>query len=188
MGVPTFESTGLLPHGRFACDLDEFERVFVLAPSFSSSTTRRAIFADFLSALELLDAIAPGLVERIWFGGGFTTAKPDPSDIDATFLLNADVHDGLAPDARARLETLLSHDGFKGLGMSVDGFMLVRRPAANPWARGGGVQEKATPYLVKRGAWDDWWSRHRVHGTPDERPKIEDAPPRRGYVEVIIDA
>jgi hypothetical protein len=188
MGVPAFESTGLLPHGRFVCDLDEFEQTFVLASQFSTSVTRQPIFADFRLALDLLEELAPGIVERIWFGGGFTTAKPDPTDIDATFLLNAHVHDTLHPDAKSRLEALLTYGGFKGLGMSVDGFMLVRRPAANPWAAGGDVRPNATPYLVKRGAWDDWWSRHRIHGTAAEKPKIEDAPARRGYVEVIIDA
>jgi hypothetical protein len=188
MGVPAFESTGLLPHGRFSCDLDEFERAFVLDPQFESSTKRRAIFADLRSSLDLLEAVAPGVVERIWFGGGFTSSKIDPSDVDATFLLNADVHDNLSDEARERLEALLTIGGFKGLGLSVDGFMLVRRPVANPWAGDGGVRSNATPYLVKRGAWDDWWSRHRVYGTPTERPKVEDAPPRRGYVEVIISA
>lgn len=188
MGVPAFEPTGLLPHGRFACDLDEFERTFVLDPQFASSTTRRNLFGDFRSALNVVQAIAPGLVERIWFGGGFTSAKPDPSDIDVTFLLNAETHDSLSDEARERIETLLTVGGFKGLGLSVDGFMLVRRPVANPWTSDGGVRSNATPYLVKRGAWDDWWSRHRVHGTATEKPKVEDAPPRRGYVEVIIDA
>jgi hypothetical protein len=187
MSVPAFEPTGLLPHGRFACDVEEFERVFVLDSHFDDSETRQQLFADFRSALALLQAIAPGIVERIWFGGGFTTGKMDPADIDATFLLNAEVHDHLDDEARGRLETLLTHGGFKGIGLSVDGFMLVRRPAANPWQNDGGVRANATPYLAKRGAWDDWWSRHRVHGTPEEKPKVEDAPPRRGYVEVIID-
>nr|BFF10438.1 hypothetical protein GCM10025699_17410 [Microbacterium flavescens] len=188
MGVPAFEPSGLLPHGRFACDLDEFERVFVLEPRFVDSTTRRALFGDFRSALELVQAIAPRGVERVWFGGGFTTSKSDPSDIDATFILNAAIHDTLGDEARERLAALLTHGGFKGLELSVDGFMLVRTEVANPWTGDGGVRPGATPYLVKRGAWDDWWSRHRVHGTATEKPKAEDAPPRRGYVEVIIDA
>lgn len=188
MGVPAFEPSGLLPHGRFACDLDEFERSFVLDARFAGSTTRRRLFGDFRSALAVVQAIAPGGVERVWLGGGFTSAKRDPSDIDATFILNAAVHDALDTTSRERLEALLSHGGFKGLDLSVDGFMLVRQEIASPWTREGGIRQTATPYLVKRGAWDDWWSRHRVYGTADERPKVEDSPPRRGYVEVIIDA
>lgn len=186
MGIPGFEPNGLLPHGRFACELDEFEQAFVLDGRFASSSSRPALFAHFLSAIDLLDAIAPGIVERVWLGGGFTSDKLDPSDIDATFLLDADIHDALTVDALDRLKALLSDGGFKGLGLSVDGFMLVRRPAANPWTRDGGVRDNAAPYMSRRGAWDDWWSRHRVHGTAQERPKVEDAPPRRGYVEVSV--
>lgn len=187
MGVPVFETSGLLPHGRFACDMDEFERVFVLGALFSQSTTRKNIFGDFRTALNVVEAIAPSIVERVWIGGGFTSDKPDPSDLDATFLLNANVHDSLDEMARERLEALLTHGGFKALDLSVDGFMLVRREVANPWTSDGGVRSNATPYLVRRGAWDDWWSRDRVHGTADEKPKVEDAVPRRGYVEVMID-
>lgn len=190
MGIPAFEATGLLPHGRFTCDLDEFERTFVLAAQFASSAKRASLFGDFLAALGLVQAIMPGGVERVWIGGGFTSDKLDPSDIDATFLISEPVHEALDDDARERLEALLTHGGFKadGIGLSVDGFMLVRRQVANPWTADGGVRLAATPYLVRRGAWDDWWSRHRVHGTAAEKPKVEDAPPRRGYVEVIIDA
>lgn len=190
MGIPAFEATGLLPHGRFACDLDEFERMFVLDARFASSAKRTPLFGDFLAALDLVQAIMPGGVERVWIGGGFTSDKLDPSDIDATFIINEPVHEALDDEARERIEALLTHGGFKadGIGLSVDGFMLVRRQVANPWTADGGVRPAATPYLVRRGAWDDWWSRHRVHGTAEEKPQVEDAPPRRGYVEVIIDA
>lgn len=190
MGIPPFDANGLLPHGRFACDLDEFERAFVLDARFSASKKRSPLFADFLTALNVVDAIMPGGVERVWLGGGFTSDKLDPSDIDATFIISESVHESLDDKARERIEALLTHGGFKaqGIGLSVDGFMLVRRQVANPWTSDGGVRPAATPYLVRRGAWDDWWSRHRVHGTATEKPKVEDSPPRRGYVEVIISA
>jgi len=83
---------------------------------------------------------------------------------------------------------MLKHDGFKTFGLKVDGFMCVRKKFANPWMPDSTVRENAQPDLSIRGAWDDWWSRHRVYGKPEERPKIEDAEPRRGYVEVMFDA
>lgn len=186
MGVPAFESTGMLPLGRHTCDIADFERSFVLDPRFSTSTTRAPIFSDFLSAVGFLrDQFAADLIERVWIGGGFTTSKPDPADIDVTFVLSWDSYNSLSGTQRRKLSKLLRAGGFKAIGLSVDGFMMVRERVAQPWA-GAGLGAAGADYFPIRGAWDDWWSRTRVHSLPDTPPKIEDAEPVRGYMEVIV--
>jgi hypothetical protein len=185
MGVPAFASTGMLPLGRHVCDLDEFEQVFVFDQGFASSQTRQPIFENFLAARQLLaDKYGAGLVERVWIGGGFTTAKLDPGDIDVTFLLSADAWDSLSKSAQDRLRKL-GREGFKKLGLSVDGFMVTRRPVALPWLKDG-LGPEGADYFPMRGAWDDWWSRDRGHVVEGAPPVLEDAHPVRGYVEVVV--
>lgn len=184
MGVPPLEPTGLLPLGRHVCDLDEIRAAFVDATQFATSTSRDQIYADFLSALEFLrEKFAVELVETVWIGGSFTTEKLDPEDIDVSFILNGVEHDQLSGTKRDKLSKLLRVGGFAALDLSVDGFMIVRHLIANPWA-GAGLTEEAIAPMSKRGAWDDWWSRHRTNGAKDEPPTIEDAALVRGYLEV----
>ena len=57
MGLPPFNEDGRLPEGRHVCDLNEFERVFVLDSQMLASPTREGIFADLLTAIEILLAI-----------------------------------------------------------------------------------------------------------------------------------
>lgn len=186
MSVPAFASTGMLPLGRHSCDLSEFETVFVTASQFRGSTSRVALFADFLSAVQFLrEGFSDDLIECVWIGGGFTTTKLDPTDIDVTFILNGSSYNGLSNSQRGRLSKLLRAGGFKRLALSVDGFMMVRERVAQPWA-GAGLGSDGAGYFPLRGAWDDWWSRDRAHTTPGSPPVIDDADPVRGYVEVMI--
>ena len=186
MSIPAFASTGMLPLGRHSCDLSEFEAVFVTASRFRGSSSRVELFADFLSAVQFLrEEFSDELVECVWIGGGFTTAKIDPTDIDVTFILNWSAYDSLSNSKRGKLSKLLRAGGFKRLALSVDGFMMVRERVAQPWA-GAGLGSDGADYFPLRGAWDDWWSRDRAHTTSDSPPVIEDADPVRGYVEVMI--
>lgn len=186
MGIPTFEQSGHLPIGRHACTLDEFEAAFVDAPNFATSTTRQPLFGDFLAAMEWLRTqYASDLVERAWVGGGFASDRLDPADIDVTFVLSDTAHQGLGDVKQGRLRKLLRRGGFKSVGLSVDGFMMIRERIALPWF-GSGVGDAGQDYFLKRGAWDDWWSRDRAHVAAGDRPVIADAEPVRGYVEVIV--
>lgn len=186
MAIPPLGSDGLLPLGRHTCTLDEVEAAFVSAQSFATSSTRANVFADLLAAIALLqEEFDTGLIERMWIGGTFASAKEDPSDVDVTFLLSGAVHTSLSGSKRDRLAKLLRVGGFASLDLSVDGFMLVRQRVANPWLKDG-VSEDAAPYMARRGAWDDWWSRHRVHGAKGAPPLEQDADPVRGYLEVVI--
>ncbi|WIB66233.1 hypothetical protein DEI93_09520 [Curtobacterium sp. MCBD17_035] len=177
---------GEVPEGRHACTLDEFEATFVLDSRFATSSTRQRIFEDFLAAIELLRSFDEDLLERAWIGGGFASAKLDPSDIDVTFVLDADRHRALSGRKRDRIAKLCRKNGFEPLDLLVDGFFFARERFANPW-QGGGVAEEARGYATARGAWDDWWTRSRNVGGKDDDPRLEDADPVRGYVEVIFD-
>jgi len=177
----------MLPLGRYICDLTEFEHAFVLDKRFEGSSKRKPLFAELLSAINYLGGkFSPDLVERVWVGGGFTTAKKEPTDIDVTFILNHDAYAGLSKNQRANLGKLLRADGFKGIGLSsVDGFMMVRERIALPWA-GAGLGTGGAEYFPIRGAWDDWWSRDRASVPAGAAPVVADAEPVRGYVEVTI--
>lgn len=185
MSLPAFSDDGVVPEGRHACTLDEFEELFVLDDRFSGSTTRQRIFEDFLSAIELLHTYDAELLERAWIGGGFASGKLDPSDIDVTFVLDAERHRALSGRKRDQIAKLCRKHGFDHLDLLVDGFFFVRERFANPW-QGGGVAEEARSYATFRGAWDDWWTRSRNVGGKDDDPALEDADPVRGYVEVIF--
>jgi len=186
MGIPRFEASGHLPLGRHVCTLDEFEEAFVDAPTFATSSTRGRLFSDFLAALAWLQShYAADLVERAWVGGGFTSEKLDPTDIDVTFVVSDDAHEALGEVKQGKLLKLLRKGGFKGVGLSVDGFMMIRERIALPWF-GSGVGDAGQDYFLKRGAWDDWWSRDRANVAAGDPPVIEDAEPVRGYVEVSV--
>lgn len=186
MGVPSFNNEGHLPLGRYSCSLNDFEDAFVTAAMFEKSESRTNLFADLLAAIEMLNRLSEELVESIWCGGGFASAKLDPSDIDVTFILNRRALELLPETDRARLKKVQLRGGFKQIGIRVDGFFMTRDVIPNPWSGQGNVTEEASPYLTRRGAWDDWWGRSRVVGTPEGKPLLADAIPRRGYVEVII--
>jgi hypothetical protein len=176
----------MLPLGRYICDLTEFEQTFVLDQRFAGSGSRQNLFSQFLSATQFLrDKFSADLVERAWVGGGFTTTKKDPTDIDVTFILNNDAYSGLSKTQQGKLGKLLRAGGFKAIGLSVDGFMMVRERIAQPWS-GAGLGTEGGGYFPIRGAWDDWWSRDRANVPAGAEPVVADAEPVRGYVEVMI--
>lgn len=186
MGIPAFEANGMLPLGRHTCDPAEFEASFVHDRRFVSSRSRQDLFSQFLAATQFLrQEFSSELVERVWVGGSFTTAKLDPSDIDVTFILNNEAYSGLSKTKQSKLGKLLRAGGFKALELSVDGFMMVRERIAQPWS-GSGLGTEGTGYFPIRGAWDDWWSRNRASVLAGAEPVLADAEPVRGYVEVMI--
>lgn len=176
----------MLPLGRYTCDLSEFENTFVLGAQFAGSTSRQILFSDLLAATQYLrEQFSKDLVERAWIGGGFTTTKKEPSDIDVTFILNDNAFSDLSKTKQDKLGKLLRAGGFKAIGLSVDGFMMVRERIAQPWS-GAGLGADGSGYFPIRGAWDDWWSRDRAHAPAGAEPILADAEPVRGYVEVMI--
>lgn len=185
--LPSLNEDGHLPRGRFPCDLDELETLFVDAPQYAASATRGPVFEEFLSAVELLRAFSGDLIEGVWIGGSFVTGKLDPDDIDCLFVLSGPAFDSLPSNAQRGKVERFNRKGYlrDKHGLRVESFLLIRTPFANPWHRGG-VHPEAAPYAQVRGAWDDWWLRTRTGESQDDEPLVEDAEPRRGYLEVTL--
>ena len=184
--IPSLDTaTSFLPLGRYFCTLEELEERYVKHQEFGSSTTRQAIFKDFLVAGDMLEDISDTLIEAVWVGGSFVTGKIDPDDIDCTFVINGPAFRALPSNSkRARVMKFNQKDWLRSkTGLRVESFVLVREPIANPWGSGA-VNPDAADYLSVRGAWDDWWLRVRKSIDKSHAPVIEDAEPKRGYLEV----
>lgn len=100
------------------------------------------------------------------------------ADIDCVYVIDA----GVLQSARSRgdraiqfLESVAS-SRMKDFGLRVDSYILEWMPT-----HGVIPTVAAGPYRDSRGYWDDLWSRQRSSDTR------EDAIPRRGYLEVILD-
>ena len=146
--IPTLTASGRLPRGRHVVDLAEVEARYVRDAAFSRSSTREAIWNDYLAILGALRGLL-GRVEAVWLGGSFTTGKLDPNDVDSVFVIRADLVNGLDATGRRRLNALLT----KLLSPYVDGYLL-------PWAAsevGSSAPEEQT-YREQRGDWDDFGS------------------------------
>jgi hypothetical protein len=186
VSIPLRSAEGLLPLGRYLCDLDELEAEFVDDAQFAGSSTRGEIFTHLLAVIEMFKEFSADLIESIWIGGSFVTDKPDPDDIDCLFVLNGAVFDGLSNSKRQNVQKFNRKGMVRDkLSLRVETFILVRVAFANPWERGG-VHPDAAPYTQVRGAWDDWWLRVRTGEGPDDPPRIESAEPKRGYLEVLL--
>lgn len=179
-------TTEALPLGRYLCTTDEVLERYVDDTRFSQSSTRRQIFLDWLKAKEMIDDVGPDLVESTWVGGSFVTGRLDPDDIDCMFLINSKAFYDLPSNRkRSTLREFNKKGWLRGkTGLRVESFILVREEYANPWFRDTVIDE-AREYAALRGAWDDWWLRISTNATKEEPPKLEDAAPRRGYLEVM---
>jgi predicted nucleotidyltransferase len=187
MPVPPFVG-GVLPQGRYQCTQDEIEAFFVNDPSFVASISRPAIWQHWETGLELLTSAVT--VHSAWIGGSFVTAKLTPRDIDVLFIVSEEDRAKRGVEDRQVIESFMNRvrDPLTGHlkpahGLLVDSYVINWSPH-NPAPDG-----KRTPlhfaYAAERGYWDDWWSRKRV--TSKKKPSVrEDALPKRGFLEVIL--
>ena len=177
--IPALDpATGLLPVGRHACTEAEVEAMFVSAPQFAASPTRADVWAHWKLAVGVLQASA--LVHAAWIGGSFSTAKPDPADIDVTFIVNRADYRLRPPQDQQVVSAFDGQLSAVAPALEVDSYLIGWECCL--FARG--VPHHET-YFADRGYWDDWWQRSRTgpKGTP---PVPADARPRRGYLEVLF--
>ena len=82
MPIPALTTAGWLAPGEYVCTLGEVQSTFAGA---SSPSRRRRIFA----ALErhLKDGFVAGILHHVLINGGFTSAKPEPKDVDVVLAL-----------------------------------------------------------------------------------------------------
>lgn len=190
--MPTFDvETGHLPVGRYSCSPEEARAALVEDPRFKNSQTRADIWANFERYLALFFALEDRyaeelpvpLLDRVWLGGSFVSAKLDPRNVDATLHINQAAKDaikgrpGSGIFARSRDSVLEEY--------KVSRLFLNYEPVVHVF-RLNELEESQRNYLAGRGAWDDWWQRCRGDGER-EGPTLETCPPRRGYLEVVFE-
>lgn len=184
--IPSLDmTTSYLPLGRYACTLAELKQRYVDDQNMTSSTTRAGIFNDLLAAREMLDDLSKDLVEVVWVGGSFVTGVLDPDDIDCTFIINGPAFRALPSNSKRSKVEKFNKRGWlrEKTKLRVESYILIREPVANPF-QGGGIHPDAINYVSVRGAWDDWWMRVRTNPDKMSAPVIDDAEPKRGYLEV----
>ena len=115
--IPPFEDMGYLPPGVHPATLDEIE------VQFGRASELRTVQMESLRWL--VEVARRAGVERIVINGSFTTAVPEPNDVDCVLLIGS----GFPNDRRAEEElmqglpfldiNLVGHDGWKELIDSV---------------------------------------------------------------------
>jgi hypothetical protein len=190
--MPSFDvETGHLPVGRYSCSPESAEAQLVDDARFGNSQTRADLWSNFerylaqFFALEdrYADLLPGPLLDRVWLGGSFVSAKLDPRNVDATLLINQEARNALRGKpgagifARSRDSVLAEY--------KVSRLFLNYEPVVHVF-RLNEMEDSHKNYLAGRGAWDDWWQRRRGDGEP-EGPTLETCPPKRGYLEVVFE-
>lgn len=173
----------VLPHGRYACTLDEVEERYVP----EGDANRKEIWNAFKKVLLAIQNFACPVAE-VWVGGSFITSEAEPHDIDAIFFVQGQVvgneisvtlHDN---EFGAYVLNVLSQrvmdeknpSCFKRLHPKVDGYLVFVPPTDVK----GNIS-----YSTTRGYWDQFWSKARFDDSDDNRWLY----PAAGYLEVMVD-
>lgn len=188
--IPPLDSTtGHLPLGRYRCSLEEIEACFVEDLQFATSITRRSRFdglKNYIAAWNFIQKKVgdPDVLMALWIGGSFTSSMLDPDDVDVSPQVNGLKLAALSgkPGTKA-LKTLFGHRPTVVKEYGVEPFPITWYPVASPFAGTCSILE--ADYYQTRGALDDFWQRVRPDG-PKVAPRLDDAPSRRGYLEVIL--
>ncbi|MFF8275421.1 DUF6932 family protein [Streptomyces lateritius] len=193
--LPSFAANGFLPLGRYSVSFDEAESMLVSAPEFRDSATRTALWDGFLSYVDrflaLEDAYADVLdgrtiVHRVWLGGSFVSAKPDPGNIDATLLIDTRAERAVRGNPGSKwLTTAFQSRVRMKEEFGVSPLRIGYQPVAHIFQLDRLTPEERT-YFTQRGVWDDWWQRCRLPDQTDRSPSEQSAAPARGYLEVRL--
>ncbi|MGV9250633.1 DUF6932 family protein [Streptomyces sp. NPDC003697] len=168
----------MLPPGRYAASPDELYRALVES---TGSDVRRQIWEEWTEHRAIVEALAGG-ISRMWVGGSFVSDKPDPSDVDVTYLLSAGAYDRLDRETLAFLDDLTLRGWCVEQGMRVDA-LLLRLPERLPVSQmsPGLLAKDSSASFRDLGLYDEVWQCIRpasAHSVPSEL--------RRGYVEVLL--
>ncbi|WP_367321347.1 hypothetical protein [Streptomyces sp. HUAS ZL42] len=193
--LPSFAANGFLPLGRYSVSFDDAEAMLVSAPEFSDSGTRTQLWDglhDYLNRFFTLEdeyaSLLGGLtlVHRLWLGGSFVSAKPDPRNIDATLLIDTRAERAVRgrPGSKWLTTAFKSRDSIKRT-FGVSPVRVGYQPVGHVFQPERMTAEERT-YFMQRGVWDDWWQRCRLPGRADCSPSEDSAVPARGYLEVRL--
>ncbi|WP_443063783.1 DUF6932 family protein [Streptomyces sp. NBC_00659] len=171
-------TTGLLPPGRYAVSLDELYTALVES---TGSDVRRAIWEEWTRHRTAVEAFTGG-ISRMWVGGSFVSSKPDPSDVDVTYLLSAQAYDRLDRETLADLDDLTLRAWCVEQKMRVDAH-LVRLPERVPVSQmvPSLLSQESKQSFRDLGLYDEVWQCIK----PSSAQSVPDVL-RRGYVEVLL--
>lgn len=182
MVPPLDPETGVLPLGRHHVTLDAVKARYVDAAEFSTSATRHEIWADFEDATAVFRGIVP--TAYVWIAGSFVTNKLDPDDLDLIYWCEDRLVDAVSdPRDKLTLQMFATNQVRATTGYRLDtryGRWHVHPEAASV------LTMEHRQYTANRGYWDDFWHRRRS-GAKGDPPTREDALPRAGYLEVMLD-
>ncbi|MFF7240436.1 DUF6932 family protein [Streptomyces collinus] len=170
--------TGLLPPGRYAASLEELHSTLVVS---TGSAIRREIWEEWTRHRVMVETQV-GEISRMWVGGSFVSSKPDPSDVDVTYLVSARYYDALDRETLVDLNDLTDAGWCAELGMRVDALVL-RLPKRLPVSQMAPrlLDHETSESFRDLGLYDEVCQAIKppsAHSVPDEL--------RRGYVEVLL--
>ena len=147
----------------------------------ADSDVRGEIWEEWTEHRAMVEALVGG-ISRMWVGGSFISNKPEPSDLDVTYLVSARYYDRLDRETLTDLDDLTLRGWCIEQGMRVDGHLL-RLPERLEVSQ-------MSPRLLTKGASESF----RDLGLYDElwqciKPASAQSTPgdlRRGYVEVLL--
>jgi hypothetical protein len=167
VALPDLDADGLLPPGRHVATLVEVEERFITA--FSTSNSRTALWAGYLSHRAALTALVP--VEAQWLDGSFVTAVNDPGDVDVVSIFDSSQFNALDPATRMAVGPLVAGGGSKVFGCH--SFFIASVP---------GAHAQFPDYLKRRASWDHLWS--VINQKHPEYADARFATMTKGYVEI----
>jgi hypothetical protein len=147
--IPEFDSSGVLPSGRYPATAVEIEHRFVA--TFPASHTRRAIYDGWRQRREELFALVE--VEYEWVDGSFVTSKSEPSDLDVVTFVAADRIAALRAADQARVGEL-TVGAYPRITFGCHSFLTVVTDESQT--------NEHNFYLWMRGYWDKWWTDDRT--------------------------
>jgi hypothetical protein len=140
---------------------------------------RQWLWDEWMQHRALVEATAGG-VTRIWVGGSFVSNKPDPSDVDVTYLLSAEIYDRLGREELADLDDLTERSWCVEKHMRVDaGVVRLPEEVPVPDMLPSLFSQVTNDSYRDLGRYDEVWQCTRASGMA--RGKV-----RRGYVEVLL--
>lgn len=178
--IPDLDGTdGLLPPGQYRANRVEVYERFVQG----RGAHRRRLWADWESATSLLRRNVH--VNAAWLHGAFLSHEPEPEVVSCVYWAE-DVELGQArlnPTSATVLLAFAQRGKVRRtVGAQVDTLLMAWHCQPDP-----AIEDRyLAPYLQRRGVVDDHLQRNRC-GPRGSQPVRDDALPRCGYVEVIVD-
>lgn len=172
--LPPFAPDTRSPYpGRYPMTWEDIERSLVR----EAALRRPELWEELVKHRAMVECVL-GSVNRIWLAGSFVSDKPDPSDVDLAYLVDAEVYAAITqPEDLADLANLGDREWCVKQGMRVDACILSLPATVDFRDLGvtGAMAAGDGEIFQMLGLYDEIWQRCRTGGGL-----------RRGYVEVAL--